>query len=159
MTKELKLKLSLLWSIPESNWIITPLGKGFFNLDMKNMDAQSFIFARGTLFLKPGVIKISRWIPNFNPNTQKLTNWQVWVRIFGLSLEYWRPTLLFDIAKGIGMPSQFDEKNVNKELGLYARILVDIDFVHGLPEKILVQQRDCKFFVSIEYEKLPTFCN
>lgn len=157
-SKALKSKLSLIWSIPESEWILTPLGKGFYNLDMKTMDAQSRVFVRGTLFLKPGVLRISRWVPNFNPYTQKLTNSQVWIRIFGLSLEYWRPSLLFDISKGVGMPLRIDDKTLKKELGIYARILVDIDFARDLPEKILVQHNDNEFFVNVEYECLPMFC-
>lgn len=68
-TKALKSNLSLLWLIPESAWILTPLGKGFYNLDLKNINAQSQVFYRGTLYLKPGVFRISRWSPKLNSST------------------------------------------------------------------------------------------
>lgn len=58
--------------------------------------------------------------PKFQSEYTKLTNSQVWIQIFGLSLEYWRPSLLFDVVKGVGKPLRIDEKKLNKEMGLYA---------------------------------------
>lgn len=48
--------------------------------------------------------------------------------------------LLVYIAKGVGTPLRIDKKTLNKELGLCARILVDVDFMKELPEKIQDQR-------------------
>lgn len=67
-TKALKTRLLAIWSIQEALWKITPLGKGFYNMDLKTSLAKNKVFAKGTLFLKPGLFHISEWIPNFNPH-------------------------------------------------------------------------------------------
>lgn len=158
LTKELKTKLSNTWGIKDIDWRITPLGKGFFTLKFATADIKASIFAKGSVVLRPGIFRISQWSPNFNPNLQKQTNAQVWVRIYELSMEYWKPDFLYDIAKGIGTPLRIDKKTLDKELGLYARILVDVDFAKEIPEQILIQRKDFEFFVYIEYERCPSFC-
>lgn len=66
----------------------------------------------------------------------------MWICILDLLLEYWWPSILFAIARGVGMPLLIDRRTLNKEYGLYARVLVDIDFTNVLPDEILMTQ--CK---------------
>lgn len=126
---------------------------------MGTADLKSKVFSRGSIFLKPGVFRISQWVNDFNPKDQRVTNTQVWIRIFNLPLEYWRTSILFGIARGVGIPLQIDRKTITKEFGLYARILVDVDLARELTEQILVTRRNFEFFVSIEYEKCPRYCH
>lgn len=64
---------------------------------------------------------------------------------------------LFDNAKGVGTPLKIDKKTLDRELGMYTWILVDVDFANDLPEQILIQRKNFEFFVYIEYEKCPSF--
>lgn len=86
---------------------------------------------------------------DFNPQKKKQTNAQVWIQIFDSPLEYWRPSILFGITRGIGLPLKIDRRTLNKEFGLFARVLVDIDFTKYLPDEILVTRRNKEFFVNI----------
>lgn len=58
--KTLKVKLSALWSIHESSWKITLLGNGFFSLDLKTIEVRNELFAKVAMFLKPGLLHISK---------------------------------------------------------------------------------------------------
>jgi hypothetical protein len=50
------------------------------------------------------MLKLFAWNPDFNPSLQQQSSAQVWIRIHGLSQEYWRPKILFAIASSVGTP-------------------------------------------------------
>jgi hypothetical protein len=85
----LKAKLALIWK-DLSRWGVISLGKGFFSN------------------LNPGLLKLFAWTRDFNPKLQHNTSVQVWVKIFGLSQEYWHKNILFTIAGSIGTPICMD---------------------------------------------------
>lgn len=85
------------------------------------------VMSSGPIFLKPG-FRVSRWHPGFNPDKQNLLNAQVWVRIFYLPIEHRRPQALFNIASAAGSPLKIDPRMLSLEHGLYARVLIDMDF-------------------------------
>lgn len=62
MIKDLKAKLSGVWGITEDSWLITPMGKGNFTMNLKSDEVKSRVFARDTLYLKPGVFRILQWM-------------------------------------------------------------------------------------------------
>lgn len=66
---------------------------------------------------------------------------------------------MVEIASGIGTPISIDEATKNKVYGHFARILVDIDLTKSFPNNIMVERTDYAFFVTIFYEKMPSFCN
>lgn len=55
---------------------------------------------------------------------------------------------------GICEPLRIGERTLRKELGTYARLLVDIDFYRDMPKEILVQHERFEFIVEVEYENL-----
>lgn len=63
-----------------------------------------------------------------------------------------------DIKGVIGEPLKIDDKTLRKELGSFARVLVDVDFTKNLPEEILIQREWFEFMTYLEYENLPAFC-
>lgn len=65
-TLELFDKLVILWGI--QNFCIVHMGKGFFHVFLNNMENQSKVLSTGAINMKPGVFRISRWVPNFNPS-------------------------------------------------------------------------------------------
>lgn len=78
--------------------------------------------------------------------------------IYDLPIEYWNPTNLFNIARGVGLPLRTHPKTLVIENGVYAHVLVDIECSSTLPNKILFRRKNIYFFVVIEYENLPSFC-
>lgn len=114
-------------------------------LNLKSNDLKSKVFSRRTLYLRPGVFRLSQWTQNFNPNLQKQTNSQIWVKLFELPMEYWEPRFLMDIVGRIRESLRIDPRTPRKELGTYARILVDVNFANSLPEEILVQRERLEY--------------
>ncbi|MCI08844.1 NADPH:quinone oxidoreductase-like, partial [Trifolium medium] len=99
------------------------------------------------------------WTADFNPHTVQHTIAQTWIRIHGLAREYWRPTILFEIAGALGIPLALDEATMKRTFGHFARVLIEVDLNSDLHERILVERNAFDFYVDIEYEKLPLFCN
>lgn len=63
-----------------------------------------------------------------------------------------------DITAGVGAPLRVNGKTLQMELGFFAKVLMDIDFLREILDRILVQRRDFEFFVGIGYENCPSFC-
>lgn len=76
------------------------------------------------------------WSKAFNPNLQQSNYAQVWIRIYGLPQEYWRPKILFAIANSVGTPicsnSASTKPRIERTFGQFARVLVDMDVTQTL---------------------------
>ncbi|KAE9602006.1 putative transcription factor interactor and regulator CCHC(Zn) family [Lupinus albus] len=123
------------------------------------MEDMQFICASGSWSLKPGLLRLSLWTPDFNPELQRVTHSQCWVKISGLPHEYWCPTIIFTIAGGVGTPITLDEATKNRAFGHFARALVEVNLSTTVPSKILVERDGFEFFVGIEVENMPAFCS
>ncbi|XP_045802493.1 uncharacterized protein LOC123896099 [Trifolium pratense] len=154
---EIREKLTKAWA-PVNKWQITPLGKGFYEFYFQNCEDLNRVWSIGTWNLKPGLLRLSAWSSDFKPENLKVTNAQIWIRIYGLPQEYWMPTTLFSIASGIGTPLSLDEATKQRTMGHFARILVDVNLAEELHYQILVEREGYAFFVDIDYENLPYFC-
>ena len=47
---------------------------------------------------------------------------------------------------------------LNEDLGLFARLLVEVDLAKELPKRTLLEKTEKSFFVEVVYESLPDFC-
>jgi hypothetical protein len=109
------------------------------------------------------MLKLFAWSKDFNPKMQQNTSAQIWVKMFGLSQEYWHKNILFTIASSLGTPICIDSVTakpmLERTFGQFARVLVNMDLSPPLRYKVLVERKDFAFFVDIEYENVPDFCN
>ncbi|WJX25343.1 hypothetical protein P8452_14395 [Trifolium repens] len=157
----LKKKLSLIWK-DLARWGVASLGKGYYEFCFSSLEDVRRVRSVASWNLDPGSLKLFAWSGDFNPNLQKNTNAQVWVRLYGLSQEYWRPKILFAIASSIGTPICTDaiasKSMFERTFGQYARVLVDMDLSQTLRSKVLVERKGFAFFVDLDYENLPDFC-
>jgi len=77
------------------------LDKEFYEFSFSSLEDMKRVLAIGTWNLSRGIVRIFAWIKDFMLASMKLTKTQCWVRINGLTLEYWQPKLIFSIACGI----------------------------------------------------------
>jgi hypothetical protein len=109
------------------------------------------------------MLKLFAWSKDFNPKLQHNTSAQIWVKLFGLSQEYWHKNILFTIASSLGTPICTDAVTARpmheRTFGQFARVLVDMDLSQPLRYKVLVERKGFAFFVEIEYENVPDFCD
>ncbi|KAL6218614.1 hypothetical protein ACLB2K_011824 [Fragaria x ananassa] len=95
---------------------------------------------------------------SFSTDEDLSTIW-VWVRFWDLGLEFWEPRTLFEIANGIGVPVKVDANTRERRVGLFARILVDIDLSVVPPHELVVKRKCGSSFVqTVDYEKLSDIC-
>lgn len=66
---------------------------------------------------------------------------------------------MYSIGRGLDTPLKIDKKTIEKEIGLFARILIDVDLAHQIPERLLIQRKELEFFVFVEVENCPSFCS
>lgn len=133
---------------------MTPLGKGYYEFFFSSHDDMRRLWSSGSWSLGSGTLRLLQWSADFNPNKQKQSHVQCWVRLYDLPQEHWRPKILFEIANGIGTPIAIDEATKSRSLGH----LVEIDLSKSIPYDLRVERNDHAFFVSIDYEKLSFFC-
>lgn len=153
----LRVMLGKLWK-PIGQWRMTSLGKGFFEFGFSSQEDLRSVWTVGSWSLNPGLLRLSKWCPDFNPKNQKQTHTQCWIRIYDLPQEYWRSRILFEVAAGISTPIAIDEMTRKRYFGHYARVLVDLDLSGELVNEILVERDSFAFYVGIEYERLPEYC-
>jgi hypothetical protein len=155
--KDLRDKLMSLWK-SIGQWKMVPMGRGFYEFRFSCAEDLRTVWSSGAWNLNPGLLRLSRWSPDFHPSNQKQTHSQVWVRFHYLPLEYWQPRILFEIAGAIGTPIIIDQNTLNQSFGHYARVLVDINMAGFLPDTLWVERENFTFDIEIEYEKRPYFC-
>ncbi|KAK0605024.1 hypothetical protein LWI29_021929 [Acer saccharum] len=156
---DLKAKMQSIWKL-NSVWRLISLGKGYFQILLNSDADKNMVWILGSLNLKPGVLRLQPWMPDFNPTLHKSSNAQVWVRFYDLSWEYWHPKIISDLARGIGVPLRLDRATVEGDFGHFTRVLVDIDVSTVPPSSLLLERDDShSSFISVEYENLPAFCS
>ncbi|KAK2360275.1 hypothetical protein QL285_085560 [Trifolium repens] len=135
------------------------LGKGYFEFNFSSLDDLSAVRSIGFWNLSPGLLRTFAWSADFNPHNVQPSNAQTWIHIHGLAREYWQPKILFEIAGALGSPLALDEATKKRTFGHFARILIDVDLSSNLHERVLVEWNDFDFYVDVEYENIPPFCN
>lgn len=144
-------------------WGVTSLGKGVYKFAFSSLEDVQRARSVNTWSLPNSVLKLFLWTKYFLPSTLRQTLAQVWIRIHRLSQEYWRPKILFAIASSIDTPICIDSGSnlfaFDRPFRHFVRVLVDLDLTKELSYKILVERVGFSFFVDIEYERIPEFCN
>jgi len=158
---DMRNKLSSLWKIL-GKWGISSLGKGYFELTFSSLEDVKKVRSVPSWNLNLGILKLFAWSKDFKPNMQSSNTAQAWLRIYGLSQEYWRPKILFAIANSVGTPICTDSASskpmIDRTFGQFVRILVDKDVTRTLRYKVLVERVGFAFYVDLEYENLPDYC-
>ena len=158
----LKAKLAPLWNTL-GRWRITSIGKEFYEFSFSSLEDAQSVRSIGSWNLNPGFVKLFAWTKDFNPSLQQQSSAQVWLRIYGLLQEYWRPKILFAIANSVGTPICTDQVTnkpmFEREFGHLSRVLVDMDLRKEPKYRVLVEQENYAFFVDLDYDNLPEYCH
>ncbi|KAL6143628.1 hypothetical protein ACLB2K_054323 [Fragaria x ananassa] len=146
---DLKTSLASLWKI-SSPWRLVPLGKGYFDIHFNTEEDMRRVWGGGTCTLASGLFRLSQWQPDFKPgDALRQTHSQIWVRLYGLSQDYWHPQHLMEIARGVGTPLQLDKATKEREFGYFARVLVNVDLAGNLPSSLMVERETHCFPIDV----------
>ncbi|KAL8493270.1 hypothetical protein ACS0TY_024473 [Phlomoides rotata] len=59
-------RLRDLWNI-RTPWSMIPIGEGYYSIQFSCNEDKERIFARRSWQLKPGLLRLQHWVPDFNP--------------------------------------------------------------------------------------------
>ncbi|XP_026383637.1 uncharacterized protein LOC113279146 [Papaver somniferum] len=145
------------WAIKGTLQFI-PLGKGFFIIKLDNEVDRNIIW-KDLWMVESQTLKLRAWEPNFNPETQKTSSTFVWVSFPGLSIEYWKESIILQMGSKLGRAIKVDEITLKREIGYYASVLGEIDLTKYIPSKVIVESKYGKFEHVIQLSKMPKFCH
>ncbi|KAK2663350.1 hypothetical protein Ddye_001924 [Dipteronia dyeriana] len=127
---------------------------------LKSPRDNNKVWGLGSINLKPRVLRLQPWVPDFNPSLQKSTNAYVWVRFYDLSWEYCHLKIIFYLSKGIRVPLRLDKATINGDFVHHARVLVDVDMSALLPSSVLLERDEIhSSFILVDYENFRSFCS
>lgn len=72
--------------------------KGFFMVVFSNLEDRDHIFYGGPYFYASTGLYMRLWKPNFAPEQEIFKHVPVWIRLFSLPIDYWRPAELEQIG-------------------------------------------------------------
>jgi hypothetical protein len=88
---ELSGKHSTIWKTA-NQWKMVSLGRGFYEFQFVSIEDMRLAWSMGTINLKPGVLRLSKWTNDFNPYTQRQTQTQNFDKTNGTAPRILAPT-------------------------------------------------------------------
>lgn len=136
--ENLENKLTQIWGI-QCNWSLVPLGRGYYNIQFANTLDKDRILDRRVWTLRPGSLRLQRWVRGFNPYKVNSSLAQVWVRIYEIPMEFFDPKIIHAMALALGTVLKIDERTRQRSMCHYARALVEIDMTKGCEDYIMFE--------------------
>ncbi|KAF6175402.1 hypothetical protein GIB67_036493 [Kingdonia uniflora] len=134
------------WKLNRGFFLIPP-GKGYFTIQLECEEDKVRIWGGGTWIFDGQWLRLTPWVQNFSPSTQKNSCALVWIRFPRLGMEYWEEKSLLSIARTAGHPVQVDENTLNTRTGFYASFMQEVVIGH-LPKFC----NNCKVVGHVVYE-------
>ena len=100
------------------------LGNDFFLIIFSITKDRARVLKGGPWFVKGHYLSIRCWEPNFMAETAKLSAVAVWIRLLGLPIEYYEPSVLRDIGLAIGPMLRIDTQTATEAKGVW-KILIN----------------------------------
>lgn len=125
-TSELNASIDRVWNI-KGEWKLVTLGKEYFNIQMADLRERDGVFLKRSWTSEFGTIRLQKRPPDFNPYKISSSTVNVWVRIFELLMKYFHELIIEDIASAPGPIVNMDERTRNREMKIYARVLIKLD--------------------------------
>ncbi|XP_057775004.1 uncharacterized protein LOC130993982 [Salvia miltiorrhiza] len=133
------------------------MAKGFYTLVFTCAEDKALAKQRAGWELSKGSLRIREWVRFFDPYKEISSLCHVWVRLYYLPIELWHPEVFAAIGRTIGLPIRFDSPSAYKEVGHFARILVEVDLAQPLQESMTLGCGTNSFYIEFYYEQLPLY--
>lgn len=125
----------------------------FYSLEDKNR-----MFEGGSYFYNSVGLYLTFWKERFNPDKEDLSIALVWLRLYSLPCELWRPEILTDIGNTLGVFVKVVDQTRRMRYVSYAHICVYLDISKDLPTSIKLSWHDEDWIQDIDYEHIPFCC-
>eukprot|EP00253_Pinus_taeda_P017858 PITA_17858 len=98
------------------------------------------------------------WEECYNPNKEKFLAALVWVRLFGLPLDFWDSEILEGIGNRIGSFVKIAEATKKGRYTSYARICVYMNIANPIPNTVELEYHKEVWQQTLDYEHIPFRC-
>lgn len=132
--------------------------KGFLTAIFANLSDKERVFKEGPYFMNNAGLFMKYWEERYNPKNEKMLAAPIWVRLFGLPVEFWDPEILEGIGNTIGNYVKTAEATKRGKYTTYARLCVYMNIAEPLPEYIELEYHDEVWQQPIDYEHIPFRC-
>ncbi|KAL8141026.1 hypothetical protein V2J09_007047 [Rumex salicifolius] len=142
-----------MWSLKGTLSLID-IGNAHYVARFSNADDYIHVLSEGPWMIGDNYLVIRRWMPNFDPFSDKTKVLTAWIRIPGLSLEYFHGGFLKRLGSLIGKVTKVDATTLKADRGQFVRLAVEVD----LAKPILYKFRFMGRTWPIQYEGIRMMC-
>ncbi|KAG5531833.1 hypothetical protein RHGRI_026448 [Rhododendron griersonianum] len=167
-----KMPYALLFSTARNQWkelfvaVKTDVA-GFYLFEFKDEQAKQQVLEGGPYFFSQKYLVLKDWHRMLKPAQEQPSKIPAWVKFHDLPFELWNKECLSQVASTIGRPLHVDQAiaKSTKQPGLIhtksskARICIEINAEHDLPEEVTVVVVGEYVIIPVEYQVLPPMCS
>ena len=155
--KELLKWIQIKWQ-PKGHIDLKLGAKGFFTVIFSNLQDKECIFEGGSYFYINARLFLRQWEECYNPEQEQFLAAPVWVRLFGLPMDFWDPEILEGIGNSLGTFVKIEDSTARGRYTSFARICVYMNISEPLPEMIELEYEGKVWMQLLDYEHLPFRC-
>nr|XP_009590938.1 uncharacterized protein LOC104088038 [Nicotiana tomentosiformis] len=124
------------------------------------MDDRNEVLFSGPHLINNKPIIVKKWATNFDFSTEVMQTVPLWIKLPNLPLNCWSMSSLSRIGSCLGIPLYADKCTSCVARVSYARLLVEMDIIRGLPDSVTVPDPNGQAFEqAIEYDWVPAYCS
>ncbi|XP_021729789.1 uncharacterized protein LOC110696746 [Chenopodium quinoa] len=130
------------------------LGRNVILFSFSLMDDYERALFGGPWFILDHYLMISKWKPNYRPESNYFDQMAVWIRFPNLPVEYYDKLALFDIAKLVRKSIRVDYATDKTTRGRYARVCVEVNLNNPSVTKLWIGGA----WQSVVFENITSLC-
>nr|POE91943.1 hypothetical protein CFP56_54296 [Quercus suber] len=149
----LSTKLRSMWR-PSGRMDVIDLGNEFFLVKFELQSDLDVVLKGGPWFVGQQFLAIRKWEPEFKAEEASLSSVAAWIRLPGLLIEFYEPTILKKVGSAIGPVLRIDSYTANGARGRFARLCVQIN----IDQPLIYSVKIGKMVQLVQYEGINMLC-
>ncbi|KAL2485683.1 Uncharacterized protein Adt_30439 [Abeliophyllum distichum] len=127
-------------------------------IHLTHEDDYSRLFLKPLWFIMGCPMRVLKWTCDFHPDAETPIA-PVWISFPLLPVHLRAKEFLYALSKLVGIPLRIDEATADLLRPSEARVCVEVNLEHKLPERVWIERGESRsFWQPVVYEQLPHFC-
>ena len=132
--------------------------KGFFTVIFTNLLDKERIFEGRPYFYNNARLFLRQWEECYNPEQEKIFAAPIWVRLFGLPMDFLDPEILEGIGNSLGKFVKIADSTSRGRYTYFSQICVYMNIFEPLPKMIELEYEGRIWLRLLDYEHIPFRC-
>ncbi|GAV92790.1 DUF4283 domain-containing protein, partial [Cephalotus follicularis] len=135
-------------------------GNGVFLVKFDSVQARDWVIDNGPWDVWGYHLVIRKWSRYMPLVLEECKTIPVWVKLFGVPVQYWTKLGLSHIVSVIGKPLYMDVNTTKKHTLSFSRICIEMEATSVFPNSIELElENGCTLSIGVEYLWKPAVCN